>query len=167
MVSLYSTQAMEGMKRKSRLGAAAALLLMGAALALCVFFCARVKTGNEYRLFSCTVGVFTVAGWGAIFLLRCVILPAHAEYRHMQGILKGETEEYSGVLSLSGAAFAIPRSITVKKVKLTQDGQELSLHVDASLARRLPPSGSRVRLKTVRKYITAYEVCHEETEKNC
>ena len=38
-----------------------------------------------------------------------------------------------------------------------------ALSLNARLARRMPPDGTRVRVRTVRRYITAFEVCDEES----
>ena len=77
------------------------------------------------------------------------------------GILADETEvEYEGVLRLSHGTFQIPKSIAVRKVNIRQEEETVSLNIDARLARRLPLDGTSVRVMTVRKYITAFEVRH-------
>ena len=53
--------------------------------------------------------------------------------------------------------FAIPRSITVRKMNLETDQGLLSLQADERLIQALPKSGTRVRIRFVRRYITAWE----------
>ena len=79
----------------------------------------------------------------------------------MAGILADAAEkEYEGELRVAPGAFRIPRSITVRKASVRQGEETVSLSIDASLARCLPPDGTWVRVKAVRKYITAFEVRH-------
>ena len=57
----------------------------------------------------------------------------------------------------------LPRSIAVRRALLTENGETTALSLNARLARRMPPDGTRVRVRTVRRYITAFEVCDEES----
>ena len=165
MISLYTPERAERMGRRARLGCALAWSLSLCALAACVLLCLNTRTGNESRMFVSTVAVSTLGGWTVMALLFFFSFPSRAEYRHMRGILQGEAEEAEGVLSLTDAYFAIPHSITVRRATMESDGKTLALQADAALSRALPPSGSRVRVRVVRKYITAWEACDADAEK--
>ncbi|MBQ9263456.1 MAG: hypothetical protein IJ189_04510 [Clostridia bacterium] len=162
MKRLYTPEKMAQWKKRARVSGGAVCALMAAALAACVYLCAQVRTGNAGRMLRYVIGLFTLSGWVSIVLLRFCYRPAQAEYRHMAGILAGETEEHAGTVAWLPGAFSIPKSITIRKAILTkEDGETETLNVDVRLADTMPPSGAAVRLETVRKYITAYEVQHE------
>ena len=71
-----------------------------------------------------------------------------------------EEEEWEGTLSLSPAAFQIPKGILARKVTLSVEGEEepRKLNIDDRLVKKLPTDGTRVRVRAVRKFITGIEV---------
>ena len=162
MTVLYSAEEMEKMQRRAKWSGAAAGAVLALGWLACAVLCFFVRTANAKRMLFLIVGLATVSGWLFILLRQMVYIPAHAEARHMAGILADETEtEYEGLLRLTPGAFQIPKSIAVRKVNIRQDEETVSLNIDASLARRLPSEGTHIRVLTVRKYITAFEVLHE------
>ena len=162
MIFLYTDHETERERKKAKVCLLSAGGILLAALTACVVLCFHVRTGNESRLFKLTVALFTLAGWTAILLYSLGYKPAQAEYRHREHILKGESQAYEGVLTVSGGAFRIPKSITVKKAAIATGEETVRLNLDASLAGRMPPDGTKVRVLTVRQYITAFEVCDEK-----
>ena len=161
MTVLYTEAEMLKMKRRADWSGAVSWGALAAGWLACAALCFFVRTGNAKRMLFLVIALSTVSGWVFILLRQMVYAPAHGEARHMAGILADETEaEYEGVLRLSPGAFQIPKSIAVRKVSIQQDEDNISLNIDARLARRLPPDGTSVRVMTVRKYITAFEVRH-------
>lgn len=158
MTELYTRRETERFRRLALCSGVLAAAALAAALAVCVLLCCRVRTLNAARLEKTVILVSVLSGWFALLLYFMVCRPARAEYRHMAGIRQGEKTEHSGVLTVSPAELTLPRSITVRKVTLSGDEGELALTLNARLARRMPPNGSRVRVSAVRKYITAFEV---------
>lgn len=164
MTKFYSQEEMERHRRRAAWSGAAAwgALTLGwlASAALCFF----VNTANAQRMLFWVIGLATVSGWVFILLRQMVHSPAYAEASHTAGILADETEkteEYEGTLRLSPGAFQIPKSIAVRRATLINGEESVTLSIDAAYARRLPPDGSFLRVQTVRKYITGYEVLHE------
>ncbi len=160
MVVFYTAEEMEKQKRRARWSGAAAWVCLGLGWLACAALCFFVRTGNAKRMLFLIIGLATLSGWAFILLRQLICVPAQAEAHHMAGILTGEAEAYEGTLLLSPGAFQIPRSIAVRKVMLTQGEETVSLNIDARLAQRLPKDGSFVRVRTVRKYITGFEVLH-------
>ena len=163
MTRFYSKEEMERYRRRAVWSGAAAWGALALGWLACAVLCFFVNTANARRMLIWMIGLSTVSGWAFILLRQLVYAPAHADASHMAGILADEaekTEEFEGLLRLSPGAFQIPKSIAVRRATLTNSEESTSLTVDASLARRLPPDGSRVRVQTVRKYITGYEVFH-------
>lgn len=161
MVSLYSHEEKNRMKKRAVICLATACAVLGAALIACVVLCTKVRTGNAEKLLYWVIGLFTLAGWFFILMIGLGYRPFQAEYRHMEGILNGPEEMDEGRLTVSPVSFRIPKSIVIRKAALTNGEETRTLNVDARLAKMLPKNGSRVRVKTVRKYITAAEACDE------
>ena len=162
MVLLYSNEEKNRMKKRAMICLAAACVVLGGAFIACVVLCAQVRTANAERLLYWVIGLFTLAGWAFILLLSLGYWPFQAEYRHMEGILNGPEEMAEGRLTVSPVTFRIPKSIVICKAALTSGEETKTLNVDARLAKTLPKNGSHVRIKTVRKYITAVEVARDE-----
>ncbi len=158
MILLYTPERARRARALSRVSLWLACGLLAGALAVCVILCARVNTGNAQRMLYAVIGLFTLAGWAAIALLALVYRPSAAECRHITSILNGEAEEMEGRLALTSACFQIPKGILVRKAALESDGEKRSLNVDERMKKRLPPEGTRVRVRVVRKFITAFEV---------
>ena len=160
MIFFYSQAETLRVDRRAKVSLYVSFALLLSALIACVVLCARVNTGNAETMLYTVIGVFTLAGWIAILLLRLVYFPSAAVCRHMKSILGGEEDEMEGSLSLSPAAFQIPKGILARKVSLAAEGEEepRKLNIDARLVKKLPPDGTRVRVRTVRKFITAVEV---------
>ena len=162
MVSLYSKDEKNRMKKRAMICLVTACAVLGGAFSACIVLCAQVRTANAERLLYWVIGLFTLAGWAFILLLSLGYWPYQAEYRHMEGILNGPEEMAEGRLTVSPATFRIPKSIVIRKAALTSGEETKTLNVDARLAKMLPKNGSYVRIKTVRKYITAAEVARDE-----
>ena len=161
MVSLYSKDEKNRMKKRAMLFLMIACAVLGGALIACIVLCTQVRTANAERLLYWSIGLFTAAGWFFILMISLGYKPFQAEYRHMEGILNGAEESWEGRLTVSPVSFRIPKSIVIRKVTLTDGEEKVTLNVDARFAKSLPQDGSRVRVKTVRKYITAVEACDE------
>ena len=157
MTSLYTKEQLNRVKRKDQTGRALVWGLSAVSLAACVALCLNTRMGNERTMYLSVVVVSILGGWTVMALLFFYWLPWRAGRRHLEGILKGEEEEAVGVLHWTDTLFAIPRSITVRKMNLETDQGLLSLQADERLIRALPKSGTRVRVRFVRRYITAWE----------
>ncbi len=135
---------------------AAGTLIVG--LAVCVILCLNLNTGNAARTQTAVTVLSVLAGWAAIALWMLGFRPAWAEHTHIEGILKGESEVHEGILTVSQTVFRIPKSVVVKKVILEEKDGTLPLNVTARFASRLPSSPAFVRVETVRRFITAFEI---------
>ncbi len=160
MIFFYSQAEALRVERRAKISLYVSFALVLSALIACVVLCTRVNTGNAAAMLYTVIGVFTLAGWVSILLMRLVYFPSAAVGRHMKSILGGEEEEGEGSLSMSPAALQIPKGILAWKVSLAVEGEEepRKLNIDARLVKKLPPNGTRVRVRTVRKFITAIEV---------
>lgn len=158
MTELYGRKETRRFRRLALLSGGLSAAILAGGLAACVALCCQVNTLNAARLEKTVVTVSVLTGWTALPLFFLAYRPARAEYRHMDGILRGEQAEFSGVLTVAPGEIALPRSISVKKAVLEENGKEVPLTLNARMARRMPPNGTRVRVTAVRRYITAFEV---------
>ena len=158
MVFLYSRADALRMDRRAKISLYVSFSLLLSALIACIVLCTRVNTGNAERMLYLVIGLFTLAGWIAILLLRLIYFPSAAVCRHMNSIIDGEEKELEGSITLSPAAFQIPKGILARKVSLAAEDETHMLNVDDRLVKNLPPDGTRVRVRVVRKFITAIEV---------
>ena len=136
------------------------ILWAAAVLAVLVFtvLCACTRTGNA-RILMILAGSWTLlTGWGLLAWRLFFEEPAQAEAEHLKGLAETEAETREGRITLSGDVFRIPRSVRVRKVRLETEEETLSLNLNEKLTERMPPDGSRVRVRTARKFITGLEV---------
>lgn len=162
MQQWYSSANAARLKKRAGLWKGSMILLGAAALAVCIFLCTRVNTGNAAGLLWWVAGLSTAGGWAVLLIAVFLYRPLKAQAGHIAGLLGGETEQYTGQLSLLPGGFQIPGSIVVRKVKLTGEGEPLTLNVNARCVRELPPRDALVRVTAVRTFITAVEVMGDE-----
>ena len=158
MILLYSHAQARRMGRRAAFSLSFACAVLLGALIACIALCAKVTTGNAEKMLYKVICLFTLAGWAAILSFRLVYRPSAAGYRHMKRILSGEEEELEGRLSMTGAAFQIPKGILACKVSLEKEEETRTLNLDARLKKQMPPDGTRVRVRTAHKFITGFEV---------
>ena len=163
MEQFYSAQGLARWEKQARRMLLAALLTAGIALAACIVLCCHVNTANASLLLAIVIGMSALGGWAVILLLAFGYFPARAEIGHIRGIREDQAAEYAGVLRLSTPQWRIPHSVAFVKAALEMDGEEKSFNVNVRLIPLMPADGTRVRVRAVRKFITACEVQHEET----
>lgn len=155
MIPLYSVEETEYRRRAARRARTAAILISVCGAAVCTLLCFFVRTANAVPLQWTVIAVSAFCGWTAILLRRFVILPALRESSHAEGLLNGPSaEEHAGILLRSDPPFRIPKSIILRNIVLLEGGKEITLKINENRFALLPQAGSRVRLQTVRGYIT-------------
>lgn len=158
MNRLYTPQAARQWKRRASFTLGLGLGLVVLALAVCIYLCTLVTTANAQTLLFTCIAVFTLSGWACMLLLYFAHAPAKAQAVHIGGMFSAESETFEGVLTVHKESFRIPKSVTVRKATLETAEGPLALSVSAGLVHQLPKNGSTVRVTTVRRYITGYEV---------
>lgn len=122
----------------------------------------RVGTGNAVASFWACLILFTLTGWIVILARELILLPMKRVIAHERGILRSREspEAHIGVLTRAGMWFTLPASITLMKLTLiTENGENVRLSVEKSRLKLLPKDGTRVKVVSVRGFIT--EVEHE------
>lgn len=157
MTRLFTPEEAKRWHQRASLTLTLSVGLVALALAVCIILCTQVNTGNAQTLLLTASALFTLAGWAAILLMYFVHAPAKAQAEHIFGMLNGEVTLLEGTLTLHRETFRIPKSVTVRKATLTTAEGPVSVSVSAALAGRLP-AGVPLRVETVRRFISAYEV---------
>lgn len=157
MKRLYTPEEAQRWKQRTLHRLILAIAVFVTAITVCIILCGQVNTANAQTLLLIIIALSALSGWASMLLFYFSYAPAKAQAIHMQGILAGEAECAEGILTLHKDSFRIPKSITVRKATLQTAEGPLSLSVSAALARQLP-AGVPLRVETVRRFITAYEV---------
>ncbi len=170
MKTLYSSNTIRTEKQRIRTGLLLAAVLGCTALVVCIALCFGIRTANAAPRQITVIAVSTLGGWSIILLTEGLILPEVRELRHEEGILYGIPDTAAAgrlvledpvvcegeILSI-GEVFRIPKSISFFPVVLRQEGENLQLKLNARHRKGFPSEGTRVRMITVRNYITEYE----------
>lgn len=164
MVELYTAREAEKMKARAKRGQGAALGILAGTMAACAGLCFLVNTGNAHPLFIAVLALSIIGGWAAILVWLLLASPAKAQAAHIQNTLDAPAEEFEGFWHLGAETLQIPRSIAIRKAYLTDGEETTALNVNARYADRMPPEGSRVRVRAARRYLFAYEVRDEKAQ---
>ena len=121
-------------KRTGRLMLAVAVL----GLALCVGICCFVTRQNQRRTLPLVVGASILSGWVVIFLSHSRYEGAKAKVRHVELMLTGPRETFSGRFTLQPGIWRVKKGVSIRKVKEQEEFHETLLSVYDEKASRLP-----------------------------
>lgn len=166
MQALISGEQCAKEKRKARAFSLAFRMLAAGGLILFVSLCLLTRTANARAMLRIMLISMTLLGWAEIILYTAGVRPSRARAQHMETLLSGPPEESEGILHCSGRPVRIPNSVWVRRVTLSEENRagvaeeppRITLNLDEELTDRLPPEGSRVRVRAVHGYITGVAV---------
>lgn len=161
MKEIYTPDNARALARAGKIWRWVSLGIFLAGLIACTLLCVRVTTENAGRRQLETVIIAILSGWVAISLWVLIVQPLRARAGHVRGILEGEETERTGVLISVGQKLFLPRSVTIRRVRVRVGKEEETLNILAELAEELPAPGTSLVLKTVRGYITGTGESHE------
>lgn len=162
MKELYTRLTASRWRMRRRRYLSLALMTGAVALAACIYLCTQVSTATAEPLLYLVIGLSTLAGWAVMLLVAFGHLPARAEAEHIAGMLEEPGEEVAGVLNVEKQQWHIPHSIRFCRATITDGEEKHPCQVNARMARQLPANGTVVCAVIRRRFITAYEVQHEE-----
>lgn len=161
MVELYKEAEAQKAARRAFAAFWSACGIFAAGTVACIVLAFLVNTKNAEMLLAWVIAIFTLSGWAFLLMYNLLYRSLRAKSRHMALILEDEGEVLSGILKLSDYKVQIPKSVLIRRAKLCTEDEEIALSVFDGFADMLPESGALVRIVTVRGYIKAYEVLHE------
>ena len=157
IVELYSDAELARLERRIKRWRIALWVLAAAALAACVGMTALTDTGNAARMETAVIAVSTLAGWIFIYGRNFVVAAGRRELSHALMLREEERQRVEGTVTVTGERVVIRRSITARRVEVTEDGKTTRLLVCESRAGKLAAAGA-VALYTAHSYAAAYEV---------
>ena len=158
MQTLYTKKEQSRFEKRTKLSFYLSAVLFVLPLILSVVLCFFVNTETAKTLLTHIIFMNTLCGWAGIGIFYYVYLPSRAQAKHISRCIDAEYETYSGMVCVSKTAFAVPKSITVKKVLVETDEGPVTVYLNAAYAGLFPEGNINLRLLTASKYITAFEV---------
>lgn len=157
MTQFYTEKKLLFLKKRAGILRAFLIALMTIALFAAIVMCFFVSSKTAGKLLFAIIIEFTLSGWISILVLNLAYLPAAREYRHMEHIIKEEKFSFEGEITLSPMEFQIPKSISIRKITLTDAENVQTLSVNSRFAGLIPKAG-RVRVLHAKGYVTGIEV---------
>ena len=128
------TEARAARRRTGRAMLSVALL----GLAACVTICCCATRQNQAVTLPLTVGVSILAGWIVIFLSHSRYQMAKARVRHLELMLTGPRETFSGRFTQLPGTWRVKKGVSIRKLRQQEDFHETLLSVYDEKASQLP-----------------------------
>ena len=157
IVELYSDAELARLERRIKRWRIALWVLAASALAACVGLTALTDTGNAARMEIAVITVSTLGGWIFIYGRNFVVTAGRRELSHALMLREEERQRVEGTVTVTGERVVIRRSITARRVEVTEGGKTTRLLVCESRAGKLA-AAEAVALYTAHGYVAAYEV---------
>ena len=157
VVELYSAERLEKLARRRKLVKRLLWALALGALALCVYFTARVNLRNYNQMLFRCICVSVVTAWVIIYLGIYVVRDGRRELEHAAHVAEGERETVTGKVTVEKLKVHVRNSITLRKVRVDTEEGPVSLSVHIDKADQLRAAGEWLTLYTVHGYIVAYQ----------
>ena len=153
--SFYTEAELTSAKTRERRVGRAMAIVAGLGLVLCVLCCCFTTRQNQGVTLPLTVGTSILAGWIVIFLSHSRYDDARARERHLELMLTGPRETYTGRFTKTGGVYRVKKGVAIRKVRLQEDFHETMLTVSAEKASLLPDEFTGT-VETVYDCIVAY-----------
>ena len=153
---LYAAEELDRAKATQKRIAAAMAVTGGLGLVLCVLFCCFATRKNQDVTLPLTIGTSVLFGWIVIFLSHSRYDGARALVRHLELMLTGPRERFSGRFTKLDGVYRVKRGVSIRKVRHEVDHREILLTVADEKSALLPESFEGT-VETVYDCIVAYE----------
>ncbi len=114
---LYESEELSRAKTKERRVGRAMAIVAGLGLVLCVLCCCFTTRQNQGVTLPLTVGTSILTGWIVIFLSHSRFDGARAEARHVELMLTGPRERFSGRFTKQPGIYRVKRGVSIQKVR--------------------------------------------------
>ena len=153
--SFYTEAELTSAKTRERRVGRAMAIVAGLGLVLCVLCCCFTTRRNQGVTLSLTVGTSILTGWIVIFLSHSRYEGAKARVRHVELMLTGPRERFSGTFEKLDGVYRVKRGVSIRKVRQREEFHETLLSVYDEKASRLPDRFTGT-LETVYDCIVAF-----------
>ena len=158
MTEIYTKAELLKLERKYSCCKRVILVLILISLFLCIALCVFTRTVNSTQHLLATVSVSVISGWIVIFLLNIVLLPMLHEISHRRGIMKEQKTIEDAIIVSAGERIHIPGSIDIVTIQANVGSETKTYRILARFAADIPVSGSKIRISSMRGYVTWLEV---------
>ncbi len=161
MHALYTSDELDRARAREKRATAAMIVTAGLGLAACVILCCFATKQNRGLTLPLTIGASTLFGWIVIFLSHSRRGPARAQVLHLERMLTGPRETFTGRFEKLEGVYRVKRGVSIRKVRQQEEFHEAMLTVADEKAARLPDAftGS---VETVYDCIVAWMEVPEE-----
>ena len=159
MHALYGAEELPRARTAEKRVRRAMLAVAAAGLVLCILLCCFATRRNQNVILPLTVGTSILAGWIVIFLSHSRYDDAQARVRHVELMLTGPRERFTGRFTQQAGVYRVKKGVSIRKVRLQEDFHETMLTVSDEKTDQLPEDFTGA-VETVYDCIVAYE---EET----
>ena len=136
--SLYMPEELRAARAAQGRARRAMLIAAGLGLALCVSVCCFATRKNQGVTLPLVIGASTLFGWAVIYLSHSRYTPAKAAVRHLELMLTGPRERFSGRFEKKEGTWLVKKGVPIRKVMQREEFHETLLSVYAEKADRLP-----------------------------
>lgn len=155
---LYPPACLARAESHNRIWTALTALTAIGALATCVVLCCRLTTANADRTQLLVCGISALAGWVVIFFMSRFVLPGRRELAHLRSLQDEPRVRVCGAVTMEPGCVRIPRSITVRKLRVQTEAGSKRVSVNVRGVKNLPPLPATLALYTAHDYVVAWEV---------
>jgi len=155
---LYSDSALKKFMKRARISLSLGISVFLGGHAACIILCLFISTRTSHVLLPYIILTSVLSGWLSIGIFYYAYFPSKAQAKHISRCLRENTIEYEGHAYLHSEVIQIPKSIAVRKVALQTKDEKILLNLNAAFSKAFPEGETTVRVCTVNKYITAFEV---------
>ena len=135
---LYEAKELTEAKADRKRAGTAMAVVAAAGLLGCILLCCLATRQNQHVTFPATVGVSVLSGWIVIFLSHSRYEDARARVRHVELMLDGPRERFTGSFRKLDGVYRVKRGVSVRKVSQQEDFHETLLTVYEAKACRMP-----------------------------
>lgn len=154
---LYRWEMLIPAKGKRKRALIAMLIIGVLGLSACILFCVFATRRNMRVMLPLTIGTSILSGWTVITILHGAFSESNAEQRHCRLMLEEPRVKQIGRFEKTDDVRRVRNGVTMRKIRMTEDGHERMLSVNEALAGKLPDAFSGT-VETVYDFIVAYEV---------
>lgn len=157
VIELYTDADLARMQRHIKRWRTALCALAAVGLAACLVLIAITNTANAQRMELAAVAVSTVVGWIVLYGAIFVVAPARRELDHAGMLRREQRQRAEGTVSLTDERFTIRKSVSVRRVLVTQGDEQSRFLVCGSRAGTLA-AADPAAVWVCHGYVAAYEV---------
>lgn len=152
----YSRQNAEKLLQRNRFHTLVAVCVGSLTLLACIVCCCLSTTATVPQMERLVIGISIIGGWIVIFELTARILPGRRMAQHELRILEQQPEQLTGRIEVLTRRVRIPKTLSVKQVRLYSGPFDRLLSIREECVNDLP-NGQECTVQVADGYIIGVE----------